>query len=380
MNHDIKVALLRELVELHENNAQFLDQQWTQEPLARYSSGATFAQEQQKLFGRLPQIAAHSSELSEEGAFLTRQIAGAPLLLTRNAEGEVRAFYNVCRHRGARLVDEAKGCKRRFSCPYHAWTYDNQGQLIGVPHEKNGFPGLERKQHGLAEVACVEFGGWVWVSLQKDAQLNIEDYLGELATELQGLQEQPHVVFDSVTMDIKANWKILVEGGIEAYHFKVAHRNSIAPLFLDNLSSYQMFGWHMRSVLPRATLADLARTDEDDWDIRKHSNLLYTLLPTAQFLVQEDHFVWIQSQPMAADHTRLRLCTMVPANQATEDKKNYWQANHDFTIRTLEEDFVLGESIQAGLQSGANEHLNFGRYEGALAAFNRTVDELLTID
>jgi phenylpropionate dioxygenase-like ring-hydroxylating dioxygenase large terminal subunit len=100
--------------------------------------------------------------------------------------------------------------------------------------------------------------------------------------------------------------------------------------------------------------------------------VLYSLFPGSQFLVQEDHFVWIQGNPISADRTRLRLATVVPlASSAPED---YWQRHHTLTITTLEEDFVLGEGIQRGLDSGANTHLNFGRFEGALAHFNASVD------
>jgi phenylpropionate dioxygenase-like ring-hydroxylating dioxygenase large terminal subunit len=376
MDRDRQQELLGELIELHEARSPYLDEAWEQPGMARYHDPAIFALERERIFHGLPQIAAHSSELPRPGAFLRVDCAGKPLLLVRGEDGEARAFYNVCRHRGARLVDDPSGCKKRFSCPYHAWTWDGSGQLVGVPHEKSGFPGLQREDFGLHTVACEEFGGWIWI--HPGAQhVDVRDHLGELRPEIEALDAGAHVIFESTVKDIDCNWKILVEGGLEAYHFRVAHRDTIAPLFLDNLSSYRCLGRHIRSVLPRSTLPDMAGQPRDQWDIRKHSNLLYTLFPGPQFLVQEDHFVWIQGTPLSPGRTRLRLCTVIPAGDNTPEKAEYWRRNHALTLFTLDEDFALGESIQQGLASGANEHLNFGRFEGALARFNRFVDEAL---
>ncbi len=186
-----------------------------------------------------------------------------------------------------------------------------------------------------------------------------------------------HVVFDTTTKAIAANWKRLVEGGIESYHFRVAHKDTIAGLFFDNLSSYRCFGRHMRSVLPRSSLNELRDRPEDSWDLSQHANVLYSLFPGSQFLVQEDHFVWIQSVPIAPDRTRLRLSTMIPQQANTVERQGYWRRNHLLTTTTLDEDFELGEGIQRGLASGANTHLNFGRFEGALVWFNRFVDEAI---
>ena len=122
----------------------------------------------------------------------------------------------------------------------------------------------------------------------------------------------------------------------------------------------------------------MAEQSKDSWDIHKHSNVLYSLFPSSQFLVQEDHFVWIQGTPLAPNRTGLRLSTMIPASDNTPERQEYWQKNHALTLRTLDEDFSLGEDIQDGLATGANPHLNFGRFEGALAKFNQIVEKALT--
>ena len=374
MDSNEQTAVVEELLELHASKSPFLDEHWERPSLERYLSQDIFERESERIFRRLPHIAAHSSEIAAPGDFLTLELAGRPLLLTRDESGTPRAFYNVCRHRGAQLVAESSGCKHRFSCPYHAWTWNNGGELIAVPHEKSGFPGLQREEFGLHKVACQEYAGWLWVSFDQDREIDVASHLGQIGPDILAMNAQEHQVFESTTLDIAANWKILVEGGIESYHFRVAHKNTIAPLFLDNLSSYQTFGDHIRSVLPRSTLPQLRDQDPQQWDLGQHANILYSLFHGSQFLVQEDHFVWIQGMALAPDKTRLRLCTMVPTTDNTPEKADYWERHHQLTMRTLDEDFSLGEGIQKGMSSGANSHLNFGRFEGALARFNASVE------
>ena len=377
MKKATQIELLNELLELHDDKSPFLDDNWETTGLDRYLSPEFFAREREHISRTLPQIVAHSSELADAGAFITVELAGRPLLLSRDEAGVTRAFYNVCRHRGAQLVTERAGCKQRFSCPYHAWTYNSAGQLIGVPHEKTGFPGLNREEYGLHAVPCEEYAGWIWVSLATEERINVQSHLGSLATDIIAMEADSHVIFETTALDIAANWKILVEGGIESYHFRVAHKDTIAPLFLDNLSSYRCFGRHIRSILPRSTLPELKDQPEAAWELGAHSNVLYSLFPGSQFLVQEDHFIWIQGMPIAPDRTRLRLSTLIPGQADIPERQDYWRRHHQLTMKTLAEDFALAEGIQGGLDSGANSHLNFGRYEGALAQFNRFVDEAI---
>ena len=377
MDKQLQNAAIEELLELHEQKSPFLDETWEKPDLERYTSQAFFDKEREHVFQARPFIAAHASEIAEPGDFMRSEADGRPILLVRGEDGVARAFYNVCRHRGAQLVSDDSGCEHRFRCPYHAWTWSNTGDLIAVPHEKTGFPDLDRSQFGLHQIPCQEHAGWIWISLAKDQKIDVEAHLGELNGEFGALDAQDHVIFASDTLDIAANWKLLVEGGIEAYHFRVAHRNTIAPLFMDNLSSYQCIGQHLRSVLPRNTLPELKEEQQEDWNIREHANVLYSIFHGSQFLVQEDNFVWIASTPMGPDRTRLRLSTMIPRSDFIPEKQKYWSSHHKLTMTTLDEDFVLGEGIQRGLTSGANPHLNFGRFEGALTKFNQFVDEAI---
>ncbi len=375
MDRETELNLIDEFLDLKSRKSAFLDETIGRQPVRDYTDQARFDLEREKIFLTQPVALAHVSELAGPGDFLKKQYAGRSILLTRTKSGEVKAFHNVCRHRGTALVSENKGCKHRFTCPYHAWTYANSGELIAAPHFEQGFGELSKSDLGLKSIACQEAFGFIWINLATDAVLDMETYFGALAQDIHWLSFEDHVIADETARLCHANWKILVEGGIESYHFKVAHKHTIGPYFEDNMSTYRMFGHHMLSMLPRSTLANMAEQGRDKWNIRDHANLLYTFFPGSQVLVQQDHMIWISSRPMAPDKTELRMVTLVPKAEA--HREDYWRKNHHITVSTLDEDFDIGESIQAGAASGANEHMLFGRFEGALAKYNEIIEGFL---
>ena len=377
MDREREIALLEELQGLKQHKLFFLDDAVAASPVARYVCAQRFARETEAVFHGQPMIAAHASELPEAGSYLTLDIAGLPVLLTRDKDGVVHAMLNVCRHRGARLVGDERGCKHIFSCPYHAWSYDSAGALRGIPHEKPGFPGIDRAAHGLRQLPAAERFGLVWIIANGDAKPDFDAALAPLAADFAWFDMDQLAIAATDTFERRANWKLLIEGGLEAYHFKVAHRDTIGPHFVDNLSSYEMLGAHMRSVLPRTSITALADQPREDWAIRDHANVLYTVFPTDQFLLMQDHVGWLSYRPLAADRTLIRMTTLAPRSEITPQRQAHWDRNHAITRTTLGEDFEINEQVQAGLGSGANTALTFGRYEGALQSFNAQVEACL---
>lgn len=379
MDRETELALLDELLGLSAEASAFLDETETLSPLVRYASAERFRDEMERIFRTRPLIAAHCSELPDKGSFLCRDIAGRPVLLTRDGDGTAHAFLNVCRHRGARVVEEVSGRKGAFSCPYHAWTYGNDGALRSIPHEAQGFPKVDKSELGLRRLPCEERHGWVWIVADPAGSIDLDTFIGGLRQDLEWLDPAGYRIAVCDEIDLAANWKLLIEGGIEAYHFHVAHAQTIGPYFIDNLSTYRMFGPHIRSVLPRATLVELKERPRDEWNIREHTNIVFSVFPLNQILVQADHFVWLNLSALANDRTVIRLHTLAPVSSDLDDPEqaDYWQRNHDITLTALREDFALGVSIQSGISAGANDALRFGRFEGALDQFNRVTEACL---
>ena len=371
MDRQTELALIDELLALMASMSAFLEDSTTN-PADHYACPGRFEAEQTKLFRQLPIAAAHISELPKEGSFVRQDVGGLPILITRDKSGAVHAFLNACRHRGTRLVEEMSGCKHRFSCPYHAWTYASTGELIGAPHFDEGFPHLDKADLGLQRLPCAVQFGFVWVSLSKDNALTNDQWFEGIADNLDALDLPKMRIAAKDKVIRHANWKTLVEGGIEAYHFRVVHRKTIGPHFENNLSSYRSFGPHMRAVLPRTSMATLTEAARDTWHLRDHANILYTLFPSSQLLVMQDHIVWIRLNPLAADKSALQITTLAPTHG---EQDAHWKRNHDITMTTLDEDFTIGESIQSSVAGQST--MMFGRFEGALAQFNRTVNQMV---
>ncbi|MEN7343097.1 MAG: SRPBCC family protein, partial [Pseudomonadota bacterium] len=363
MDKTTERALASELIDLNAQKSAYLKPKVSHADVRHYTDEARFNRELAAIFRRVPQVVAHSSQLPGEGAFMRCDIAGLPVLLTRDSSFTVHAFLNVCRHRGMRLVTDSSGCKRRFSCPYHAWTYSNQGELLAVPHEQQGFPDLDKSSLGLTRLSCHERHGWVWVSPVVGDTESLLPKVEVLGQEFDAIGMADHQIVHTDERIGRANWKIFVEGGLEAYHFRVAHRDTIGPYFLDNLSSYQRIGPNLRSILARKTLTTIDDVDKDAFRLRDHAQILYSVFPTTQLLVQDDHFAWIQIEPISVDSTRIRIHTLAPAARVRDaDDLAHWARNHAITVDTLTEDFEIGEGIQEGLSSGANAALMFGRF------------------
>ena len=348
-----------------------------QVPVSDYLDAGRFAQELQ-LFRQHPQAVAAASDLPVPGSWLSLTHLGTPLLLVRQATGAVQAFLNVCRHRGVRVVAEGAGSEARaFTCPYHGWTYQADGALRGVP-QAEGFAGLDKAASGLRPLAAAEKAGLIWVILNpeqaaQDPAMQLAPLIDDLAA-LAGMQ-QP-VAFAPRSYEVAANWKLLVDGIFEAYHFKVAHRKTIAAMFAGNVQLVDEAGLHRRLYLIKNSFAEQQPT-ANSFEPRQHGNLTYYFFPNNLVLVQPDHAQFSTIEPISPSLSRIHEITLIPQTPATEKAQKYWQANVDLYRRTLAEDYALAESIQKGIASGANESFTFGSYEYAIPRFHAQLGQLL---
>lgn len=383
MNRSDERQLLTQCLNLLAEKTTTLSPQGHVSPTDRYTDPDRFARELKAIHQRLPIAYLHSSELPAPHHFRTVDTHVGAVLFTRGEDGRVNAFHNVCRHRGARVESRASGCAKSFSCPYHAWRYSSKGELVSVPFESTCFPDLDKGEHGLAAIPCVEAHGFIWLCPQADSQeaavQRLAHHLEAVSGDLSWLGLEHLHPFETHQQRWRCNWKIINEGGLETYHFKFAHKNSIGPYFLSNTCVTHQLGAHFRVVMPTEKLKEVTEASLADTRLRDVSHIVYGLAPQTTLLVQKDHIDWIQMIPVSVDETDIIMTSLIPTprEELSDEEHAHWQRNLAISIATLDEDFELGQSIQAGLNSGANEHLTFGRNEGALAAYNRWVEDQL---
>jgi len=177
--------------------------------------------EQRAIFERTWQLAGHVSDLTEPGSYLTTEVVDQPVLVVRDHDGEIRAFRNVCRHRGSRLLAGSGRCGKAIRCLYHGWTYRTDGTLIGVP-EGRDIPDLDKSRLGLHQVRAEVFCGLIFVNLDPGAE-PLGERLGGLAERL-ARYDLPSLKRFGRGGDVQpANWKVVVENYIEGYHIPIAH-------------------------------------------------------------------------------------------------------------------------------------------------------------
>jgi phenylpropionate dioxygenase-like ring-hydroxylating dioxygenase large terminal subunit len=366
MNRETELSLIdRGLAHLHERTTD-LEPEPYRTRAARYLDPARFDRELELVFRAAPVLVAHTLQVPEPGDFETLSLGPRPIVLMRSERG-VEAFLNVCRHRGTRIFDVERGrAGPRFSCPYHGWTYDRCGALVGMPHAY-GFEGATADRDLASLRASIE-GGFVSIGGGEREP--------SLLRELAALASPTPALYVPERRVLRANWKLAIDIFLEAYHVTIAHRKTIASRFTDNVSVIDRFGDDQRLLFVKKSFAELAGVAREDRVLRPHANVLYHFFPNTFALAQPDHVSLIHVFPIAPDACELSTYTLLPEAPHTERARDYWAKNDRILKDAIAEDFAMAESIQRGLASGANETFLFGRFEHALAHFHRAVDAI----
>ncbi|MCY3794663.1 MAG: aromatic ring-hydroxylating dioxygenase subunit alpha [Gammaproteobacteria bacterium] len=190
-----------------------------------------FQQERELIFNRCWIYVGHESEVKHPGDYRRRTVVGRPLLFVRSRDGQIRVFLNSCLHRGAQICRDEAGNADVLRCPYHAWTFSTQGQLVGVPQDDAYGPGFDRAALGLKEPPrAASYRGFHFVSFNPEVE-DLVTYLGEARDYLDLVVDQAEqgmrVVSGSNRYAIKANWKLLVDNSLDSYHLATAHRSYV---------------------------------------------------------------------------------------------------------------------------------------------------------
>ena len=331
------------------------------------------------MFRRQPLIIGHASQVKKPGDFFVHELDGRSWLIVIGDDGKLRAFYNYCQHRGTKLVHDSSGCKKRFSCPYHAWTYNSKGALIGVPRA-DLFPGMDKNSKGLKAAANVQSKyGLIWLQQEGEA-IDVGEFLQTLVPEFEALGLQDFHVFFDKTRALNANWKLPIYAFLESYHIDVLHRQSIAEFFVSNVAHTEHHGPHLRSFVPRKILSDLDQAEFANVRMAEYVTPTNILFPNVCMIGHPNAYSILTMWPGdVAGESQWRHMLLIP-KKAETDKDI---AHFEKTVKVLDgmtyeaEDYWVSEQIQEGINAGAIDELILAKNEYLIGHFSDTIDSFL---
>ena len=373
MEHATQVALIRRLFGFLDQRTTELAESPYQNPVTVYTSPARLERERARLFRGEPLFLGLSCDVAEPGAYFVHEETGVPIIVVRTKAGELRALLGTCRHRGAQVASGAGRVPGRFTCPYHGWTYDEDGRLVAQPCAE-GFAGLPRESLCLARLPVAERYGMIFARAAGDEPIDVDAHLGGAERDLAAFGLARYARFARHEIERRMNWKLVIDTFLEAYHVGELHGRTLGPTIVGESAAWDAFGRTSRLVAMRRSIADLRGRPESEWDVLEHTVILYCLFPNAMLIHQIDHVEVVQAYPGSdgPDSAKVVFTLYTPELATTDAARRHFQANFDLLLRTVEqEDFVLGEQIQRGCHAGGNTTVVYGRNEPGLAHYHR---------
>ena len=348
-------------------------------PAKPYYHADWFELEREAVFRRSWMQIGHVCELPSSGSFIRREleVLNASLLIVRGKDGQVRAFHNVCTHRGTQLVEEARGKRSAFSCPYHMWTFGGDGALISAP-DFDSF-GLDKKDCALKQVAVDICAGMIFVNLGKDPT-PLHEWLGDLAEQMETLPVARATTFSEYSYDIAANWKMTYDNFQENYHLRFIHpRSGQSACAPDNPFGYPkeyafhdphrtQTIWTNPDPKPAPSLVTAfsrlaPRAIEQGLMATPHARKYFALFPSFFMLgTPLQNFVHVV-YPLTATTSRGVIRLYWVGDDANASERFGREAIMGTARDVHSEDISIIEAGQRGLNSGALEHLHFQTQE-----------------
>jgi phenylpropionate dioxygenase-like ring-hydroxylating dioxygenase large terminal subunit len=339
--------------------------------------------EKKALLRAAPQVVCHESEIAEPGEWRTLDYLGESVIVIRGDNGEVRAFTNVCRHRGSRLVDGTGGCAKVLTCPYHAWSYARDGRLVGVPHRAE-YPGLDTDKLGLVPVAVEGWHGFLFVTLEPGA-LSVAEMMAPYEEEVAPYRFEELRAIGRVTLRPRAlNWKTIADNYSDGLHIPVGHPG-LTRLFGRG---YRVeAGEHvdrMEGELVEQPSANPAERAYQKYlpDVEhlppghRRKWLYYKLWPNVAFDIYPDQVDFMQFLPVSATETIIReISYALPDGRREMKAARYlnWRINR----RVNAEDTELIARVQEGMASPTYQPGPLGTSEVCLRSFAQKLRRLV---
>ena len=350
-------------------------------PASNYYDADRWRLEMSHIFRRTPLVLGFSCELAEANSYKALEVMGTPVLLVRGSDGVLRSFVNMCSHRGAMVVEEGNGSSRRFTCPYHAWSYDQQGALVGILDKAN-FGEIEMSCHGLTPLPVAERAGVVFGGIVPGIGFDVDLFLcgyGEMLEHL-GFADCTLVGRQSVA---GPNWKLAYDGYLDFYHLPILHKNTFGTDY-NNKTINDAWGPHQRNVQPDQRILALEGIPEDEWPMKALTGGVWTIFPhvsVAGFDAGGRLYMVSQLFPGDTPETSITVQNFLATFTPTEEQLTLIDEQMSFLIHVVrDEDYYTGNRIQRAVKTGVKSEFVFGRNEGPCQRFHGWVESLVAAD
>ncbi len=367
MKRDRSMALAMRMLHLLDTESTDLAPSSYEKPIDAFTSPEIFTRERAAIFGRAPMFIGMSNELPAVGSFFTRHIVDTPFLAWRHRDGQVRLYLNACRHRGVKVALQACGTAKQLVCPFHAWSYNLDGELVGVP-EPEGFSDMERKTRGLIRLPVAEKYGLIFGCATPGRNIDVDEVLGGLGPELgewgfenYSVYGEPHV------HEVAGNWKFAWDTFSENYHFATLHRKTLVNLLHSRRMAFDAYGRNVRLVSAWRSIDEMRKLPEGEWKPEDHLSIQYRLYPSVSFTVlpsfmavfwimpgsrpshaQALHVTYVREQPNSGeDIARLESAILHGCENVVQ--------NEDFWVTALAEDGMRAPAAAPTFVIGRNE-------------------------
>lgn len=353
-------------------------------PLSVYADADVALAERARIFEHYPMMALHSTQLPEPGSYATVRLNRSEALVTRGKDGKVRAFLNMCRHRGATLATQPSGKQGRFSCPYHGWTYTNEGELIGLTFKSTLGLSLPCPQRNLIALPCEERHGFVWIVEDPDGAIDVAAHLGPvmdgvLAT--YGLDRQ--FFYREAMFEFDQNWKIMVDGLTDGYHVQWVHGPTIRPYFYMNIMArVDGTGDHAVTTTPRRKIDEILDTEPGVHDLDPYVVYGNMIFPNVSIQLHPHHaeFWTMYQDPHDPTRSRVHLRFLTPKAPEDYDDRGREILGKNWDIAEaaiLNEDVPIGDSIQRSAAMPKTGTMLLAHNEVINQQFHRSYDRVM---
>lgn len=354
-------------------------------PRESFVSPEIFADEQTRLFGSMWNCVGRASALPQAGDYIVRTIAGESVIIVRNRSGELRAYFNTCRHRGTRLCSESSGqFSETIQCPYHAWTYTvDDGQLIGAPHMQD-VPDFDKGEYGLHRAHVAEWEGFIFVNVAGEPQ-PFEETWEPMIGRLSRYNLPNLVVGHRVRYEVQSNWKLVFQNYSECLHCPMIHPELALVLpyqsGANDLTEGSFLGGYMEIKAPNESATMSGRAcgvvvSSDLHGENKQRAFYYTLMPNMLLSLHSDYVNYYVIHPISPDRTIVESEWMFHPDTLCDPNSNIQDAI-DFWDVTNRQDWHIVEESQIGVSSSRYEPGPYSARESMPAAWDREYQRLM---